>query len=143
MTIEELLEIEEIKNLRIMYSHYFDGGQIDDAVRVDLRHVEQAAKHRLDGLRGALDLAHHLGGMAGRAHPVQALDLARRSGPVRDIVIPPCPELLVQLQQGQAVAGLAGAAQPASTTRRALRKRQRRWLPVLLSLELGIGTNLL
>ena len=29
MTIEELLEIEEIKNLRIMYSHYFDGGQID------------------------------------------------------------------------------------------------------------------
>jgi hypothetical protein len=30
MTIEELLEIEEIKNLRIMYSHYFDGGQIDE-----------------------------------------------------------------------------------------------------------------
>ncbi|MEN3975877.1 nuclear transport factor 2 family protein [Emcibacter sp. SYSU 3D8] len=30
MTIEELLEIEEIKQLRIMYSHYFDGSQIDD-----------------------------------------------------------------------------------------------------------------
>lgn len=35
---------------------------------------------------------------------VQALDLARRSGPVRDIVIPPCPELLVQLQDATAVA---------------------------------------
>ena len=33
---------------------------------------------------------------------VQALDLARRSGPVRDIVIPPCPELLVQLQDATA-----------------------------------------
>ena len=29
MTIEELLEIEEIKNLRIMYGHYFDGGEVD------------------------------------------------------------------------------------------------------------------
>ena len=26
------------------------------------------------------------------------LDLARREGPVRDIVIPPCPELLTELQ---------------------------------------------
>ncbi len=33
---------------------------------------------------------------------LQALDLARRSGPVRDIVIPPCPELLVQLQDATA-----------------------------------------
>ena len=30
MTIEELLEIEEIKKLRIMYSHYFDGGDLDN-----------------------------------------------------------------------------------------------------------------
>jgi len=30
MTIEELLEIEEIKNLRIMYGHYFDGGDLDN-----------------------------------------------------------------------------------------------------------------
>ncbi len=29
MTIEELLEIEHIKNLRIMYSHYIDGGDVD------------------------------------------------------------------------------------------------------------------
>ena len=29
MTIQELLEIEEIKNLRIMYSHYIDGGDVD------------------------------------------------------------------------------------------------------------------
>jgi hypothetical protein len=29
MTIEELLEIEEIKLLRVMYSHHFDGGQLD------------------------------------------------------------------------------------------------------------------
>ena len=29
---------------------------------------------------------------------MQALDLARRSGPVRDIVIPPCPELLTRLR---------------------------------------------
>lgn len=35
---------------------------------------------------------------------VQALDLAQRSGPVRDIVIPPCPELLVQLQDATATA---------------------------------------
>lgn len=48
---------------------------------------------------------------------VQALDLARRSGPVRDIVIPPCPELLVQLQDAtatgdpdpQAIARIASA----------------------------------
>jgi len=30
ITVEELLEIEEIKNLRIMYSHYFDGGDLDN-----------------------------------------------------------------------------------------------------------------
>jgi hypothetical protein len=30
MTVDELLEIEEIRQLRIMYSHYFDGGQVDD-----------------------------------------------------------------------------------------------------------------
>ena len=30
MTVEELLEIEEIKNLRIMYSHYFDMGDLDN-----------------------------------------------------------------------------------------------------------------
>ena len=30
MTIEELLEIEEIKKLRILYSHYIDGGQLDE-----------------------------------------------------------------------------------------------------------------
>jgi hypothetical protein len=29
VTIEELLEIEEIKNLRIMYSHHIDGGDVD------------------------------------------------------------------------------------------------------------------
>ena len=29
MTIEELLEIEEIKKLRIMYSHYLDSGDVD------------------------------------------------------------------------------------------------------------------
>ena len=29
MTVEELLEIEEIKNLRIMYGHYFDMGDLD------------------------------------------------------------------------------------------------------------------
>jgi hypothetical protein len=28
MTVEELLEIEEIKNLRILYSHYIDGGDV-------------------------------------------------------------------------------------------------------------------
>lgn len=32
MTIEELLEIEEIKNLRIMYSHNYDGARLDDLV---------------------------------------------------------------------------------------------------------------
>lgn len=32
MTIEELLEIEEIKKLRIMYGHYFDGGDLDNLV---------------------------------------------------------------------------------------------------------------
>jgi len=30
MTVEELLEIEEIKRLRIMYSHYIDGCDIDN-----------------------------------------------------------------------------------------------------------------
>ena len=30
------------------------------------------------------------------------LERARRSGPVRDILIPPCPELLRQLQQAMA-----------------------------------------
>ncbi len=29
MTIEELLEMEQIKNLRIMYSHYIDGGDVE------------------------------------------------------------------------------------------------------------------
>jgi hypothetical protein len=29
LTIEELPEIEEIKNVRIMYSHHFDSGDID------------------------------------------------------------------------------------------------------------------
>ena len=29
MTVEELLEIEEIKRLRIMYLHYLDGGDLD------------------------------------------------------------------------------------------------------------------
>jgi hypothetical protein len=29
LTIEELLEIEEIKKLRIMYSHYLDSGDVD------------------------------------------------------------------------------------------------------------------
>ena len=29
MTIEELLEVEEIKKLWIMYSHYLDGGDVD------------------------------------------------------------------------------------------------------------------
>ena len=30
MTLEELLEIETIKQLRIKYSHYFDGKRIDE-----------------------------------------------------------------------------------------------------------------
>ena len=30
MTVEELLEMEEIKSLRIMYSHYFDAGDLDN-----------------------------------------------------------------------------------------------------------------
>jgi HD-like signal output (HDOD) protein len=34
----------------------------------------------------------------------QELDQARRSGPVRDIVIPPCPDLLVRLQAATATA---------------------------------------
>lgn len=29
MTVEELLEIERIKQLRVLYSHYFDGRDID------------------------------------------------------------------------------------------------------------------
>ncbi|MFN3232080.1 MAG: nuclear transport factor 2 family protein [Alphaproteobacteria bacterium] len=29
MTIEELLEIEEIKKLRSLYSHYYDGAEVD------------------------------------------------------------------------------------------------------------------
>jgi hypothetical protein len=29
LTVEELLQIEEIKNLRVMYSHHFDAGDID------------------------------------------------------------------------------------------------------------------
>jgi HD-like signal output (HDOD) protein len=32
----------------------------------------------------------------------QELDRARQSGPVRDIIIPPCPELLRQLQEATA-----------------------------------------
>lgn len=29
MTVEELLEIERIKNVRHLYCHYYDGGNID------------------------------------------------------------------------------------------------------------------
>ncbi len=32
MTVEELLEIEEIKRLRTMYSHYLDGGDLEGLV---------------------------------------------------------------------------------------------------------------
>ena len=32
MTLEEFLEKESIKELRIMYSHYFDGKMIEDLV---------------------------------------------------------------------------------------------------------------
>ena len=32
MTIDELLAIEEIKNLRIMYSHYYDGVDVENLV---------------------------------------------------------------------------------------------------------------
>ncbi len=32
MTVEELLEIEEIKRLRVMYSHYLDGGDLEGLV---------------------------------------------------------------------------------------------------------------
>ena len=32
MTVEELLEIEEIKQLRVLYSHYLDGGDLDGLV---------------------------------------------------------------------------------------------------------------
>ena len=32
MTLEELLEKETIKELRVMYCHYFDGKMIDDLV---------------------------------------------------------------------------------------------------------------
>jgi ketosteroid isomerase-like protein len=32
MTIEELLDIEEIKKLRWQYGHYYDGAQLDDLV---------------------------------------------------------------------------------------------------------------
>jgi len=32
MTLEELLEKEAIKELRVMYSHYFDGKQLDELV---------------------------------------------------------------------------------------------------------------
>ena len=32
MTIEELLEIEEIKNLRMLYSHYYDGVEVEKLV---------------------------------------------------------------------------------------------------------------
>ena len=32
MTIEELLEIEEIKNTRHLYSHYYDGNMLDELV---------------------------------------------------------------------------------------------------------------
>jgi hypothetical protein len=30
MTVDELIEIEQIKQLRILYSHHFDGGRIDE-----------------------------------------------------------------------------------------------------------------
>lgn len=36
-------------------------------------------------------------------HIHDELDRARRSGPLRDIVLPPCPELLRQLQQAVTV----------------------------------------
>ena len=36
------------------------------------------------------------------AHIQEELDRARRQGPVRDIIIPPCPELLRQLQDATA-----------------------------------------
>ena len=32
MTIEELLEIEAIKNTRHLYSHYYDGNKLDELV---------------------------------------------------------------------------------------------------------------
>ena len=32
MTLEELLEIEEIKNTRHLYSHYYDGNMLDELV---------------------------------------------------------------------------------------------------------------
>jgi ketosteroid isomerase-like protein len=32
MTIEELLEIEAIRQLRVLYSHHFDGKQLDELV---------------------------------------------------------------------------------------------------------------
>lgn len=32
MKIEELLEIEEIKNVRHLYSHYYDGNRLDDLI---------------------------------------------------------------------------------------------------------------
>ena len=32
MTIEELLEIEEIKNPRMLYSHYYDGVEVEKLV---------------------------------------------------------------------------------------------------------------
>jgi hypothetical protein len=32
VTVEELLEIEEIKQLRVLYSHYLDGGDLEGLV---------------------------------------------------------------------------------------------------------------
>ena len=46
--------------------------------------------------------ANRLGMSTDRIH--QELEDARRSGPVRDIIIPPCPELLVRLQAATATA---------------------------------------
>jgi hypothetical protein len=32
MTLEELLEIESIKQMRYLYSHYYDGNMLDELV---------------------------------------------------------------------------------------------------------------
>ena len=34
MTIEELLEIEEIKKLRSQYAHFYDANRLDDLVNL-------------------------------------------------------------------------------------------------------------
>ena len=32
MTLDDLLDIEEIKQVRYLYSHYYDGNRLDDLV---------------------------------------------------------------------------------------------------------------